>query len=490
MRKIKHSFIKLIAAAANVLVVVYFLGVVGMIALLNPARQTVSEMEKRELMPKPELSFSALAEGSYTKGLSEYFADTFPLRDGLIKVGSAIKEHMGFRLGGAKLYGTVANDTHVEISSLPSIDAITENQEIPLPSEHPLPSESSITSEKTEEKSSITPAESKPEEKETPSEELGVRNGSVLTCDGVGFTLFGGTSRMGQWYGEVINAYGNILKDRYNGNMRVYNLVVPTAVEFNLPKRYQSMTNSQRASLDNIKSFIGENVEWVDIYDTLKQHKDEYLFFRTDHHWTSLGAYYAYCEFAKTAGFEPVDINKLEKRTRDNFLGTLYAQTQDSKMLDKADQVNYYMLPNKTSCRMYIKNSPDQAMAVSLYGEYASKTNSYSIFLHGDNPVFVIDTDINNGRTIAVVKESYGNAMIPFLAASYERVVVIDQRYLQKGLYEVLEQFGVNELLFINNILAAHTPVRIQEIIDLPNRVYRPQLEIQQQEQPLEQNQQ
>jgi len=480
VRKIKHSFIKLIAAAANTLVVVYFLCVVGVIALLNPARQTVSVIEKRELAQEPEFSFSALAEGSYTKGLSEYFADTFPLRDGLIKVGSAIKEHMGFRLGGAKLYGTAANETHID-TSFPTIDTITENQEMLLPSEHLLPPE------QTEEKSSTAPVESKPEKKETPTEELGVRNGSVLTCDGVGFTLFGGTSRMGQWYGEVINAYGNILKDRYNGNMRVYNLVVPTAVEFNLPKRYQSMTNSQRASLDNIKSYIGENVEWVDIYDTLEQHKDEYLFFRTDHHWTSLGAYYAYCEFAKTAGFEPIDIQKLEKRTRDNFLGTLYAQTQDSKMLDKADQVNYYILPNETSCSMYIKNSPDQAMAVSLYGEYASQTNSYSIFLHGDNPVFVIDTDIKNGRKIAVVKESYGNAMIPFLAASYERVVVIDQRYLQKGLYQVLEQFGVNEMLFINNILAAHTPVRIQEIIDLPNRTYQPKPQIQQQEQALEQ---
>ena len=132
---------------------------------------------------------------------------------------------------------------------------------------------------------------------------------------------------------------------------------------------------------------------------------------------------------------------------------------------------------------MYTKNNPDNPMKVSLYGEYASKTNSYSIFLHGDNPVFVIDTGINNGRKMAVVKESYGNAMIPFLAASYEKVVVIDQRYLQKGLYQVIEQFGVNELLFINNILAAHTPVRIQEIVDLPNRSYQPQPQVQPEQQ-------
>jgi len=478
MRKRKHSFIKLIAAAANTLVVLYFLGVVGMIALINPARQTVSEIEKRELTVKPEFSFSALAEGSYTKELSAFFADTFPFRDGFIKAGSAIKEHMGFRLGGAKLYGTAVQEHTVDVEQLPEPEITVEKEKLPLPSERPVSDPVSTPPQISE-----PPIESKEPAKEQKPEELGVRNGSVLTCDGVGFTLFGGTSRMGQWYGEVINAYGDIMNDRYGENFRVYNMVVPTAVEFHLPKRYQSMTNSQRASLDNIKSFMKNNVEWVDIYDTIEQHKDEYLFFRTDHHWTSLGAYYAYCELAKTAGFDPIDISGLEKRSREDFLGTLYAQTQDSKMIDNADRVDYYILPNKVSCSMYTKNNPDNPMKVSLYGEYASKTNSYSIFLHGDNPVFVIDTGINNGRKIAVVKESYGNAMIPFLAASYEKVVVIDQRYLQKGLYQVIEQFGVNELLFINNILAAYTPVRIQEIVDLPNRSYQPQPQVQPEQQ-------
>ncbi len=94
--------------------------------------------------------------------------------------------------------------------------------------------------------------------------------------------------------------------------------------------------------------------------------------------------------------------------------------------------------------------------------------------MHGDFPVTVIDTEIKNGRRIAVVKESFGNAFIPFLVNHYETVVVIDQRYLEKSFYDVLNEYKINELLFINNIAAAHTAVRIQELASLPNRTYVP----------------
>ena len=93
----KNKFLKKLGAIINVLIVVYFLAVVGTVALINPARQTVSVIEKRELAKKPEFSFQAVKNGSYTKDLSTFFADTFPLRDTLIKAASEIKDGMGFR---------------------------------------------------------------------------------------------------------------------------------------------------------------------------------------------------------------------------------------------------------------------------------------------------------------------------------------------------------------------------------------------------------
>ena len=477
----KNKFLKKLGQIANVLIVAYVLAVVGTIALINPDRQTVSEIEKRELAKKPEFSFRALKEGSYTKELSVFFADTFPMRDILIKNASEIKDAMGFRLGGAKLYGGSENTQQPEID------------ELKLPEMMPLPEGNIAENKETNESSSESPseaeqkeetvpafAETKPEPEPEPESEAepekqdsaqeGVRMGSIITCDGVGYTLFGGGPRNGEWYAKVMNAYADILGDK----IKVYNLVVPTAVEYNLPQRYKELTNSQRASLDNIKKNLSDKVNWVDIYDTMKAHKDEYIYFKTDHHWTALGAYYAYSEFAKAAGFEPISLDGLEKRTLDGFYGTLYSQTQDPQMLKNPDYVDYYIFPSMPKCYMYKQNAPTEPVYTTLYGEYAKSHNSYSVFLHADLPIFVMNTGLDNGRRIAVVKESYGNAFVPFLANNYEQVVVIDQRYLQEGLYNVLERYGINELLFINNILAAHTSVRIEELSTLPSRGYVP----------------
>ena len=99
-----------------------------------------------------------------------------------------------------------------------------------------------------------------------------------------------------------------------------------------------------------------------------------------------------------------------------------------------------------------------------MYGEGASGPNSYSVFLQGDLPVVKMETQHLNGRKIAVVKESYGNAFSCFLINNYEKVVVVDQRYYTGDFVAMLKAEGINELLFINNIFAAHTPFHIEKI--------------------------
>lgn len=302
------------------------------------------------------------------------------------------------------------------------------------------------------------------------SVEEGVRMGAIFIYKDSGYTIFGGSDQMGQWYAKVLNTYQNVLGD----HIKLYNIVVPSSIEFNLPQHFQSVMTSQKPKLENIAASLDPAITSVDVYETISQHKDEYLYYRTDHHWSTLGAYYAYVEFAKAAGFEPVQLEKLEKRTLNDFLGTIYSQTQNSRMTSRPDHVDYYIMPTAYKCYQYRKGSPGTAIRISLYGEYAKSYNSYSVFMHGDFPVTVIDTEIKNGRRIAVVKESFGNAFIPFLVNHYETVVVIDQRYLEKSFYDVLNEYKINELLFINNIAAAHTAVRIQELASLPNRTYVP----------------
>lgn len=460
----------------NALIMMVLVTAIGITAAFYQDRPTTSEIEKRELVKAPEFSLSLLINGQYTKQLSAYFADTFPAREQLVKLASVIKENRGFQFSHIRLYSAELEEPAID-TQLPLLPAES-GAVLPNPPHESAPA---ISEEKEgPDSQSQTPAVSSEPVLPAPppitsgvgmdSVEEGVRMGAIFLYKESGYTIFGGSAKMGQWYAQVLNAYKSALGE----NVRLYNIVVPTSIEFNLPSSYQNVTTAQKPKLDNIAASLAPSIEWVDVYDTLSNHKDEYLYYRTDHHWSTLGAYYAYEAFAKTAGFEPVPLDTLEKRTLDNFLGTLYAQTQNSKMASKPDYVDYFIMPTAYRCYQYRKGSPYTAVRVPLYGEYAKSYNSYSVFMHGDFPVTVIETEVNNGRRIAVVKESYGNAFVPFLINHYEEVVVIDQRYLERGFYDVLKDFEINELLFINNIAAAHTAVRIQELASLPTRTYVP----------------
>lgn len=435
-------------AMGGVLLTVAVLGAVGVIALCYD-RPAVSEIEKRELAAKPALTASALLSGSYTRELSNFFADTFPLREQLVAFSGALSDLRGIRFNEIKIHEAKPDDGAV---SAPA----------PIVSEAPAvssaPEESAASSQSTE------PA---------PSEEVeaGVRNGSIIIYQNAGYQIFGGGDSMGQWYAQAINRY----EAEIGAKVRIYNLVVPSSIEFGLPERYRSATAAQRPKLQNIASSLDPGVEFINPYSALDAHRDEYLYFHTDHHWTALGAYYAYTAFAGQAGFEPVELSSLERRTLEPFLGTLYSQTQDTAMASHPDHVDYYIMPQDLSCCYFLKGSPFYGSHGPLYGEYAKSYNSYSVFLQGDIPVIrITNNGLVNGRRIAVVKESFGNAFVPWLVNHYEEVLVIDQRYLERGFYGLLEEEGINELLFINNIFAAHTPVRIQEIESLPLRVYIP----------------
>lgn len=453
-----------LTAMVNAVVVSITLVVVGSVAIFMPERPTVSEIEKRELASFPTFSRASLMNGAYTKELSAYFADTFPLRDQLVSVAGIIREGRGLRFGDIRLYDavTVSGDA-VEIP----LDADKVSDDIGIPDIKSAPQEN-VNAVIPKESISASPIELPPESElmvDDPNIE-GIRHGSIFVYGDRGFSIVSGNKGVGKRYASVLNA----IEDTIGDKVRIYNLVVPSSIEFYLPERFSSVTSPQRPLLDNISENLNEGIEFVDVYDTLEEHKSEYIFFRTDHHWTALGAYYAYCELMKTAGLEPVSVSSLEKRTLDDFLGTFYANTQDSKMGANPDYVDYYMMPVKTLCYQYRVGRPDIAVPIPMYGEYASSYNSYSVFLHGDLPVTRIDTDVDNGRRIAVVKESYGNAFAPFLVNNYEQVIIIDQRYLEKGLYDIINEFGINELLFINNISAAYTPVRIHELSTLPVR--------------------
>lgn len=290
----------------------------------------------------------------------------------------------------------------------------------------------------------------------------GVRKGAVFIYKNRGFEMFSGGASMGKAYADVINMYSRL---KIPG-LKIYNMIIPNGFEFEVTERYIKKIKPAKKAINDV--FAAEDAEIFKInpVDEIRKHRTEYIYFNTDHHWTSLGAYYAYRSFCGVAGLTPVSLDTIPSKVKPNFLGFFHRLTRSSVLKNNPDSVRYYLF--RDSVNFYIGSSSIGYWSPShMYAEQASGDNSYSVFLQGDLPVCKMETQHKNGRKIAIVKESYGNAFAPFLINNYEKVIVVDSRYYKGDFIAMLKAEGINELLFLNNIFAAHTQFHIDDIKEL-----------------------
>ncbi|HPG10096.1 MAG TPA: DHHW family protein [Chitinophagaceae bacterium] len=409
----------------NVLLILAVLAGGGIVSI-SMKKQTVSEMENRKLASFPKFSDSALWSGEYFKKIDDYYSDNFPFRDKWINISNSFRDKFGYESGDIKIYDPT-NDTEANEKKTDTVKKETKTVQ-----SGPLPDDGAV----------------------------GEIKKRVFVFKNRAFEMFGGGPGMGKSYASVINGYNKLLSP----GIQVYNLIIPVALEFEITEKYKHLQKPNRPAIKNIYDNLDSNIKKVWAIDEIRKHREEYIYFNTDHHWTSLGAYYAYVAFCKTAGLTPVKLDTVAYKTKKSFLGSLYRLTRDPKLKDNPDSVRYYLF--KDSLTFYIGSSKslNYWAKSKMYGEGASGTNSYSVFLQGDLPIVKMETEHKNGRRIAIVKESYGNAFAPYLINNYEKVVVVDQRYYTGDFIGMLKNEGINELLFINNIFAAHTPFHIEKI--------------------------
>jgi hypothetical protein len=251
-------------------------------------------------------------------------------------------------------------------------------------------------------------------------------------------------------YAEVLNAYAQALPE----NARMFSLVSPVKVEF-MGERYASVNSSQIGTINYIESLLNDVIIPVNAHKYLSEHSNEYIFFRTDHHWTALGAYYAYLAFAEAAGLEPVTIDNYIENAIEGFIGSLAVGTRNRTILSHPDTVYFYNLNNGTEFSINMHTIPSDL-----------STLSYRIFLGGDRDFYSFNSSDKNGKTLVVVKDSFANAMIPWLAPHYETIAVIDPRQFTGSVSQIMEGFDDIDLLFINYIPATTMADLIEQTYD------------------------
>lgn len=430
--------------------------IVGMvISLIIPLRPTVSASEKRELAKFPEFSFAALADGSYFKGIDTWFSDTFPFREALTSANSKLTSWYGF---GNK----VSNLGNGEIDEIPDVPTTSDDDEPESTTQQPTPTDKETTSQPTQQ---VT---EKPTENDTTKPPQQTQTlGGILVAGNSAYEYYNFVQKTADSYAKHINYLAKQI-EKSGTNAQIYDILVPTSIDITLDEstRKSVNTSDQQKAINYIYGSMTDKVKTVNIYDTLKQHSKEYLYYRTDHHWTALGAYYAYEKFCQDKGITAIPLSQYDEKNYGKFLGSFYNDTNKNKKLEKhADELIVYQPRYKTEME-YIDTKGNRVKwpLVNDVTNYAS-SYKYGAFAGGDNPYTrVVNSDIKDKSTCLVIKESFGNAMIPFIAGNYHKVYVIDYRTWKGTVSEFVKSKGVQDVIFINNMSATRAEPLVGKI--------------------------
>ena len=281
------------------------------------------------------------------------------------------------------------------------------------------------------------------------------QSGGVYVVGSSGFEMYNYVDSLAKSYADIVTS----VADQLSGVSTVYTLAVPLSSGITLPDAlYSDIPGSDQAQAEkDILAAMGKNVKTVPLHDVMMSHRGEYIYFRTDHHWTGLGAYYAYREFCGAKGVTPHALSEYEVSQYDGFLGSFYNDGgKPDAMKNNPDVVTAYH-PISTEARMqYGKSDSDLTAGKIIYDESdAAAGLKYGTFIMGDNPYTVIENpDLSDGSKCVVVKESFGNAFVPFLVDHYQTVYVIDYRYYSGSVSDFAKTNGVTDVIFINNLSA------------------------------------
>ena len=186
---------------------------------------------------------------------------------------------------------------------------------------------------------------------------------------------------------------------------------------------------------------------YLPLKDALSAHKDEYIYYRTDHHWTTQGAYYAYSELCSALGLEPFDRAAHTAVDVPDFYGTFYSRARTWNA--QPDTLTYYDLDNPlTIYTVTGPGMPTEGQTTGLYDlDKLDVYDKYAAFLHGNNGLSRVEGD-GEGR-ILVIKDSYANSFVPFLTANYAQIDVVDLRNYNYGLDGLIAENGYDQILVL-----------------------------------------
>ena len=226
-------------------------------------------------------------------------------------------------------------------------------------------------------------------------------------------------------------------------------MLVPDAanvLNHSLPALAKPEDQTQMFSM--VRKDLGDSIEWIDVSTELNKHKTEKIYYKTDHHWTTLGAFYAFQAAAPSLGIEGDLSGKyVSYAVSDSFNGMLASKSGVN--LGEKEQIDIYV-PTEEDTDLIVDYVDEGKRSTSLYDSSKLKEkDQYTVFLGGNSSLLDIRTVSTSTKRLLLVKDSFANSFIPFLTPYYREIVVVDPRYYSGTINDLMDSYRISEVLFL-----------------------------------------
>lgn len=440
--------------------IILFAGVMllgAFLGLLFFARPKTSEKEKRSLAKYPSFTMKTFLNGEYFSDVSTWYSDTYPFRDALVSADQKLKGLYGIESKTMMVGEEKQADEIPDIND--NTEAVTETTTAATTEAATEDTEAGATTEATTEKvREVDPPDSKGMDEEIQNQ---IQQNLYVKGDAAYSVYYFGKENCTNYVAALNNVAAEL-----KGQTTVYNILVPnnSGVMLSEDELSKLAGSDQEQAIDYYYSIESDDVKTVDTIKTLREHNDEYLYFRTDHHWTQLAAYYVYQNFCKVKGIEAHDLTYYDKKEFKNFLGTFYSTLGNSNMEANPDTVDAYVPKGTNDMTFWDTDGKEWNWNVIYDVDSWASSSKYMTFIGGDRPMEVIENPhIKDGSSCVVLKESYGNCFVPFLVDHYQTVYVLDYRYTTVNVLDFVKEKQADDLIIINNI----TIIGSTSVVDL-----------------------
>ncbi len=412
------------------LLVVMFCGLLSISLYSFSDDRTMSVEENRTLTAMPLLTQDSWFSGEYAEQAEDFFSDHALFR-GLLVTAAQKMEIVIERQSDVKL---VSHDVDIGVD----IDTVDPNI-----------AQDSGGSDTTAAQASDAGAASSPD---AAADEADTQQDYLVLADRI-LSVYHYSESSTMYYVNTINFCFNIVPDYINKFL----MLAPSRIEFE-EADLQQFSDAQKPVIDMVYQNVDSLVRTVDCYTPLSQQDINEAYFRTDHHWSQFGAYFAAKAFFETAGVDYVPIEQYEKFVGKPFLGYLYAQnnTTAASLKSYPDKLEYYLYNGINNQETFFTNGANGTYLEGHDVMIDPERQGYYTFLESSCSYLILDGSKSDGSCILVVGDSYADALVTWFAQSYERIILLDPReYIEgrTGFLSLIRSMDVTDFLMINHVV-------------------------------------